>query len=808
MKYTGLDSSDIPSLQKEYGSNTLPEEKPYGVLSILLSQLKSPLIYILLGVILISLFFKEYLDTILIFAVIILNVLMGFFQEYSAQKTLLALKKIIKPTVTVMRDGARQIIEASAIVPGDIVLFGSGDSLPADGRLIDGTDILVNEAILTGEEEPSEKSVNLKNSRLFMGTTVVAGRGTMLVENTGVKTEIGKIGKSLTKIVDTPTPLQIKLESFSKSLVLIIIVVTTMIFLIGLAYKQDLWNMLRYSIILSVAAIPEGLPIAVTVILSIGVRRILKKGGLVKKLLSIETLGATSVICTDKTGTLTEGVMKVVTTNFKNHKEAIRGLILLNTQRTSLETAIWKYLKKELGYDPQNYLDKAEILHEEAFASDKKFAKVVARVAGKTNTHIIGAPEIILNFCRLTKKQKSGILLDFENLARSGLRVVGLCKRYGSHINSNSDFIWSGLIGIKDPVRKTVSESISRARAAGIDIKIITGDHLQTALRVAKEIGLEVSEGSSLEGKDLEKLSPAELRQKIKSISLIARVAPIQKLKIIQALQANGEVVAMTGDGVNDAPALKKSDIGIAVGSATDVAKAASDIILLDNDFKTIVSAIEEGRIIFANIKKVVAYVLSNSFAEIVLIMGALMLNVPLPLTVVQILFVHLICDGPPDIVLGFEPKENGIMNEKPRKLIKESILDFPMIFLIIAISLTAGLTALLAFVHVFNGHNLMSAQSIAFAVIGVIDLTYIFSYKDLRRSILKINFLDNKYLLAAVVYGFTLLFLGIYHPFINKILGVEALSLGHWLYPFIASAITILWVEFVKLFMAYRART
>ncbi len=685
-------------------------------------------------------------------------------------------------------------------------MLGSGDTIPADGTLLEGVDLLVGEAILTGESEPVQKSTSKTHQNLFMGTTVLSGRGTMLVTQIGVHTEFGKIGKSLTKIEDAPTPLQVKLEKFSRTLVIIIGLISLFIFAIGIYLKQDLWSMFRYSIVLSVAAIPEGLPIAVTVILSLGVRRILKKDGLVKKLLSIETLGATSVICTDKTGTLTEGVMRVVKTNFKNHRDAMKGLILLNTQRSSLEIAIWNYLKKELGSNPQDYLNKAEILYEEAFESDKKYALTLAKVGETTSAYIIGAPEVIINYCSENQKEKARILYVFEAWARYGLRVVGLCEKLHSVSRTKSGFKWVGLIGVKDPVRKTVAESIAKAKLAGIDIKIVTGDYLHTALRVAQEVGLEVPTGGYLEGDELDKISSSELRTKIKGITLFARVAPIQKLKIIQALQANGEVVAMTGDGVNDGPALKKANIGIAVGSATDVAKAASDLILLDSDFKTIVSAVEEGRVIFTNIKKVVAYVLSNSFAEIVLIMGALVLHVPLPMTIVQILWVHLICDGPPDIVLGFEPKETGIMTEKPRKLIQENILELPMILLIVAISLTAGLVALFAFTHEFTGSNLMSAQTVAFAVIGSIDLTYIFAYKDLRRSIFKMNLFDNKFLIGSVIYGFTLLLLGIYHPALNRLLGTIPLPLSHWLYPLIASIITIVWVEIVKLFRSTRA--
>ncbi len=806
MKLSGLSDQEVSASQLKHGKNLLSEEKRFNTFTIFLSQFRSPLIYLLFIAIIVSFLFNEHLDAYLISAVIALNVIMGFFQEYGAQKTLSALRKIIKPEAMVMRNGVRTSIETSELVPGDIVLLDAGGNVPADGKLLQSTDILVSEAILTGEEEPIEKKVGTKSAYLFMGTTVVGGRGLMQVEKIGTQTEIGKIGKSLSEIKDAPTPLQKKLAVFSRTLVMVIVFIAVLIFLVGIYYDQKLFDMFRYSVILAVAAIPEGLPVAVTVILSLGMRRILKKKGLVKRLLSIETLGATTVICTDKTGTLTKGEMTVIKDNFKDKTLAHTGLIALNNQKNGIEVAIWDYLKKTVTSDPEKIKDAYQFLHEESFESSKKHAMAVIDDGKRRLSFAIGAPEVVTDFCTLSKTEKEKVHEEFESWTKSGLRVVGLCYKKSGNLESKSSFEWLGLIGIEDPVRPSVAESIMKSKEAGIDVKIVTGDYFQTALRVAKEVGLEVSEENIMEGSTLEKISASELKAKIKNLTLFARVSPLQKLKIVEALQANGEVVAMTGDGVNDAPALKKADIGIAVGSATDVAKEAADLILLDNNFGTIVSAIEEGRIIFANIKKVVAYVLSNSFAEIVLIMGAIILKAPLPLTIVQILFVHLICDGPPDIVLGFEPKESGIMKEKPRKLAENNILELSMMVLIILISLTAGIAALVAFVSFLNGGEPILARTVAFAVIGAIDLTYIFAYKDLNQPIFKMkNFFENKYLLAAVFYGLVLLLLGIYHPWFNSVLGTTPLSLTHWLPIVGASLVTIFWVEIVKYFSQAR---
>lgn len=800
MIHNGLKQSEIFALQKKFGTNTLPAKEDLSWLSILFSQFKSPLIYILVLVGLISWIFGQATDALLVSAVIVLNVSMGFFQEYRSQKTLLALSKVLKPKALVIRDGERKEIEAQDLVPGDLVVLGGGDKIPADGKMIEGENLLVNEAILTGEEEAVTKNPE-ENINLFMGTSIVWGSSIMSVEKTGTKTQMGQIGQSVAKIKEKKTPIQISLEKFAKSLVFIIAGVCAAIFLVGLFKNQDVWQMLRVSVILAVAAIPEGLPIAITVILTLGMRRILRRQGLVKKLLSIETLGSTSVICVDKTGTLTEGKMKVSRTDFIDSQKAHLALVLINNQRTSLEVALWNYLKEKNEFDHKKIPELYPRLFEEPFDSEKKYSMTINQVDGHKMALILGAPEIVLSFCDIGAEQKTQALAKIDNWAEQGLRVLGVAFKEKEDLREKINYSWVGLVGIEDPIRESAKETILKTQEAGIKIKIVTGDYNKTAQNVARRLGFKINPENIMEGAELEKISQDELEQKIDNIFLFARVLPHQKLKIVKALQAKGETVAMTGDGVNDAPALKAADIGVAVGSGSEVAKEAGDLILLDNNFKTIAAAVEEGRLIYANIKKVVGYVLSNSFVEIILIFGAIMAGLPAPLTIVQILWIHLICDGPPDIMLGFEHKEKGLMQEKPKDIKKDEILSGYMKFLIFSISLTAGLAALMFFWYFMDKTgNLELARTIAFATIATVDLVYVFSFKNLKSSLIKAGkFFDNKLLILGVIYGFILIFAAIYLPFLNRILGTTPILAWHWLIVFgVAFGVTAM-IEIVK---------
>lgn len=802
MQNQGLSENEVLELRKKFGENIIPQKESVSRFSVLLAQLKSPLIYILVIVGFASLFFREYTDAGLIGIVIIINVLMGFFQEYNAQKTLIALRKILKPKATVIRNGERKEIEVREIVPGDSVILEAGDKVPADGYLIKGVNLLVNESILTGEEEAVAKNEKEGRNNLFMGTTIISGRGEMEVTKIGKETEMGKIGQSLAEIKEEKTPLQLRLEKFTQNLVRIVLLVCLFIFLVGIFHHEDIWKMLKFSIILSIAAIPEGLPIAVTVILALGMRKILKRNGLVKKLLSIETLGSTSVICTDKTGTLTEGKMQVVRADFFDKEKALLALTLANEQRSNLEVALWNYVEKENSFNPREIFNSTWRIYEEPFDSEKKYAMTINKIRDKDIAFIVGAPEIILSFCDIPINEKNNILIKIDNWASQGLRIVGAVFKDNGGLKEKQGYIWSGLVGIEDPLREGVKEAISIAKDAGIKIKIVTGDYRKTAEKIATKLGLNLKPENILEGQELEMISDESLKRKIDDIILFTRVTPHQKLKIVKALQEKGEIVAMTGDGVNDAPALKKADIGVVVGGASDVAKEAGDLILLDSNFKTIVAACEEGRLILSNIKKVVGYVLSNSFAEIVLILGTILLDLPVPLTVVQILWIHLICDGPPDIMLAFEPKEKMLMKEKPKDIKKESILPGFMIFLIFTISLITGLLSLLLFHYFFNQtENLNLARTISFAAIATVSLVYIFAFKNLKKLIIQTeNFFQNKYLFFGIIYGFFLIFLAIYLPRLNHILGTVPLKPFHWLLVFSVAFIVTFSIEASKL--------
>ena len=809
MKYSGLTDQKAISLRKKFGENILPTKEQESVFFIFLSQFKSPLIYVLIAVAVISLFLKEYFDASLMGIVILFNAIMGFFQEYKTRKTLKSLRKILKPQAFVIRNGKNKKIEAKDIVPGDYILLGSGDRIPADGKIIEGINLIVSEAVLTGESEAVNKSADVENDIVFMGTTVLSGRGIMIAEKTGVKTEMGKIGKSLSEIKEEKTPLQEKLAKMAVNLTLMVIIVCVLIFTVGILYRRDFWEMLETSLVLSIAAIPEGLPIAITIILALGMSRIYKRKGLVKKLLAMETLGVTSVVCSDKTGTITEGVMRVVNSEFIDQKKAMLSLTLNNSQKSNLEIAIWEFIKQQNLFDPDKIYHSNEKINEEPFSSEKKYAFSIVNFEGKNQAFITGGPEIILAMCKLPESEKVLYTKKIESWAKKGLRIMGIaCKEEGNFLEKK-DMNFLGLLGIEDPIRPGVKRVIKEALDAGIKVKIVTGDYSKTAESIAKELGFKLKKENILEGKDLETISEFELKKRIDKIILFTRVTPHQKLKIVKALQSSGEIVAMTGDGVNDAPALLKADIGVAVSAATDVAKDASDLILLDNNFKTIISACEEGRLIFSNIKKVVGYVLSNSFAEIILIFCAMLFNLPTPLTIIQILYIHLICDGPPDIALGFETNHLALKEEDPKKLRKEEILGKEMRFLIFVISLTVGVFALALFKFYLDKTNdLVLSRTIAFASIASVSLIYIFSFKDLKKSLFKTeNIFKNKFLLLSVLYGFILVFCAVYIPAFNKILGTEPLGLYHWLWIFAVGFAAMFWVELIKYFLIRKNR-
>ena len=614
-----------------------------------------------------------------------------------------------------------------------------------------------------------------------MGTTVVTGRGILRITQTGTKTELGQIAASLSEHVEEETPLQVRLKTFSKILTYIVVTATLVILLVGLVMGREFFDMLRTSIILAIAAVPEGLLIAVTVILVLGMRKILKRNGLVKRLLAVETLGSVTVICTDKTGTLTEGRMRVNRADLTDKERAWQTMVLCNNLEGPVDIALWEYAEKQNLGSPQELFDSSQRLAEELFTSETKYmiTDVTSNVfQGEHYFFLKGAPEIVLAMCDVSTEERERLLGQVDEWAGEGLRLLGLAYRPEGCMENYSGYTWLGLLGMEDPVREGVVNAIQVAQHAGIQVKMITGDYRRTAERIASSIGLLQAGEQTLEGGQIAALSDEQLQEEVKQTAVFARIRPQDKLRIIRALQANGEVTAMIGDGVNDAPALKRANIGVVVGSATDVAKETADLILLDNNFRTIVAAIEEGRVIFANIRKVVAYVLSNSFAEVLTIFTAMMFRWPAPLAVAQILWIHLICDGPLDIVLSFEPKEAGIMDEKPRSL-KAPILTHLGISLIGVISITSSIFALALFGHYFQMHNNpIEGRSIVFASFAINSIVYIFAYRSMRLPLYRMNKLTaNKPLIWAVVAGFANHCHCLFDPRIERAAGDRALD-------------------------------
>ncbi len=811
----GLKAEEVLERRAQFGENRLPSEKGVSVWTILFNQLKSPLVYIILAAAGISLALGELGDFAIIMAVVVIDVILGFIQEYQAQRTYVALKGLLKPTTTVIREGQRMEVEVWELVPGDLVVLNAGEKAPGDGELIEATKISLDEAILTGESEPvnkqaiSRKSANPAEgaadvrSQVFMGTTVVTGRGILRITKTGINTELGEIAASLSEHVEEATPLQIRLKAFSKVLTYIVVVATLVILIVGLIIGRGFFDMLRTSIILAIAAVPEGLLIAVTVILVLGMRKILKRNGLVKRLLAVETLGSVTVICTDKTGTLTEGRMRVNRADLLDKERAWQTMVLCNNLEGPVDIALWEYAEKIMPESPQELFDNTQRLAEELFTSETKYmiTDVTSNIfQQKHNFFLKGAPEIVLAMCDVSTEERESLLAQVDEWAGEGLRLLGLACRSNGLMENYNGYTWLGLLGMEDPVREGVLDAIQIAQRAGIQVKMITGDYRRTAERIASSISLMRGGDQTLEGGQIAQLTDGQLREQVKKTAVFSRIRPQDKFRIIRALQANGEVTAMIGDGVNDAPALKRANIGVVVGSATDVAKETADLILLDNNFRTIVAAIEEGRVIFSNIRKVVAYVLSNSFAEVLTIFTAMVFRWPTPLTVAQILWIHLICDGPLDIVLSFEPKEAGIMDEKPRPL-RAPILTRLGSSLIGVISITSSIFALALFGHFTHIHNnSIEGRSIVFASFAINSIIYIFAYRSMRQPIYRMNRLTaNKPLIWAALAGFVTIMIAFLIHGLSEMLGFVPLSVQELLWVIGVALTLLVFVEIGK---------
>lgn len=873
---SGLTTREAENRIKKYGYNQLPEEKKLSKLVILLNQFKSPLVFVLLGAAIISIILNDLTDSIIILAAVFLNTILGFYQENKANKAITFLKKLIDHKAKVLRDGNEIEINAKELVPGDVIFLAAGDKIPADIRLFELNNFQVTEAALTGESIPSQKNTKVvdkgmaladRENMSYSGTIVASGRAQGLVCETGINTELGKITSLVSETKEEQTPLQKQLSEFSKTLTYIILAVCGLIIIIGKLQGRQIFGfgesaregMLNTATAIAVAAIPEGLLISVTAILAIGMQAILKRKALVRKLIAAETLGSVSIICTDKTGTLTEGKMqvsKIITigdevtmqqslkyreeSKLKDHDLIIKISLLCNNaviENPNAELENYKIIGDptetalllgaiQAGIPYQSIKKQQPRITEIPFDSEIKYMATLNKLDEKMNVvYVKGAPEKIINMStqiringkkeKLTENEIRLLKNKYEKLTSQGLRLLAFAYK---QVNVNQEtslneelnnLTFIGFIALKDPLRKEAKETFNLAKQAGIRAIIVTGDHKLTAKAVVSELGLNVDEKNIIDGSELDSLSDEELDKRVRSIDIYARVEPKHKLRIIKAWQKKGEVVAMTGDGVNDAPAIKSADIGIALGSGTDVAKETSDMILLDNNFKTIIAAVERGRVIFDNIRKVILYLLADSFSEMILIIGALFLSLPLPILPAQIIWINLITDGFPNLALTFEPGEKEVMKDKPRKK-SIKILNKEMKILIFIIGLITDIILLSFFYFLLksNQYDIEHIRTIIFAALGLDSLLYVFSCRSLRHTIFDKNPFSNKYLLAGVIFGLGLQLAAIFQPHIRNALELTILNSGEWLIVILLSFIKIIGIEITKYYFIVKNQT
>lgn len=780
------------------GKNVLVEKKPTSDFSLALKQLKSPLIYVLLFASFITFYLGDYIDTAVIGGAVFINTILGFIQERKAQHSMMALKKMLTPTARVVRQGKTQTIDARDITARDIVLLRPGDRIPADGILREAVHLYINEAILTGESVPVEK---LFNSNVFAGTVVLGGRGRFMVGAIGMETKLGQIASSLEKTPEEETPLQKQLSFLATTLAIIVVTMCVFIFLIGTMRGEDMGTMFTLAVAIAVAAIPEGMVVSLTVILSVGMQRILKRQAIVRRLISAETLGSVSTLCVDKTGTLTEGIMRVVEEKTIDHQLAIQAAVFANNMENPIEIALWEWVQSQDHFDPQEMNETHPRLAEIPFDSTKKYMLV----ENSRGVWMKGAPEILLARCKLSEEETRGWLGTIDNFAQKGLRVMGLAWQ-----KKEVPLAFIGVVGVSDPIRKGVREALDVCRRAGVAVKVVTGDYRATSEAILTQLGITIKDSAIeiMEGQELEDLTVEELVLRIGHIKLFCRVTPAQKLKIVDSLQQAGEIVAMTGDGVNDALAIKKADIGIVLANASDVAKEEADLVLLDFNFRTIVAAIEEGRVIFHNMRKVILYLLSDAFTEMFLIAASIISNVALPLTAIQILWINILSDGFPDLALSVEPKEYDVMRDLPRSK-RAAIVDVQIKTMAFVLSSSKALFAFVVFLFILSKTaNLRYAQTMAFAIVGTGSLLYVFSTRNLSRFIFKDHIAKNPFLVLAAVAGFALQLLVIYHPWFAQVFKTYPLATRDWGIVGVCGILLLLVSELTKFAVLKKSRS
>ncbi len=829
---TGLSSAEVFARQAAWGQNLLPKGKTITALEQFFKQFASPLVYILLLAAALTWWVKEYADMAVILIVVSVNAVIGFFQEYRASKIFEKLKAIVRVQAIVVRAGKIMTVDSQELVPGDIIILRSGDKVPADARLLSGTDLEINEALLTGESKPVRKAPALLPSKAllgdrqnmtFMGTAVEAGAGRAVIVATGGRTEIGQISLLTQSTDEEDSPLQRRMRKLATFLTELFVAVAAAIFILGLLEGDPIIEMLKTTIAVAVAAIPEGLPAVISIVLAVASKKILNRKGLVMKLLAAETLGSTSVICADKTGTLTLGQMKVEELLTQKPDEALLALALAN--EALIEEHDGKRVVRGEATDKaklEKFLETNQSLEKTLavmprvgmlpFDDIRKYIASFHRCDQTLRLFVTGAPEFVLKVCAITPAAKREAQKSYESLAARGFRVIGLASKSIPLPENNEltsrDLVklvtalnYLGLAAIRDPIRPDVKETIKLTKSAGIKVLMITGDHILTAKAIGLELGLRTGGEAVVTGAELDEMTDQQLAKRFATLEIVARVNPVHKMRIINAWQKLGAVVAMTGDGVNDAPALKTADIGVALGSGTDVAKEASDLILLDDGFPTITAAVAEGRTAFANIRKATVVVMSNAFTELVLITSTLIFHTPFPITAVQILWVNVAEDSLPVLAMAFEPDEEDVMKNQPTSP-KEPILNQETKFIIFAVSIITDLTLVGIFLYLFkySGWELIKIQSFIFIATATPTLLNVFAFKSLRRPIYRIKLFNNSFLLVAVAVGLGLMLLAIYVPFFNRFLKTVPLPLWPALLAFLLfPLLKLLMVELTK---------
>lgn len=832
---TGLTQEQVDTALQKYGLNQVRGKKPPSDLYFLLNQFKNPLIFVLLVATAITALIGHFSDAFVIALAVGVNTLLGFIQERKAFKSLEALKTVVSHKTFVIRDGTHQEVDVTTLVPGDVVLVFEGDKIPADGVIIENNDVLIEEAILTGESMPVDKSVYTlpvktqtvaelvsqashskektgHESQTFMGTIVVSGSAKLLITQTGMNTQLGTIAANIEENQETNTPLEKKLDTLAKFITITIIILCVFIFTVGVVTMREPVEMFVTAVAIAVSAIPEGLVVGLTAILAIGMHKILQRKGLVRNLMAAETLGSVTMVCVDKTGTLTEGKMRV--SDIKTEHESLLYLAstLANDRKDPIEIARWNWAQK-ISANNKNFISPEQLILKYKRTASIPFSVERRFLAVQIEKEIFlsGAPEEMLQRSTVSAAEKDKYNTLIHEWSSQGKRLIGFgyiksktnqeATTQFAHLKKNkktSHIEWLGLIAFDDPIRTSVAETFAKTQEAGINLKVITGDYSATALFVLKQIGINIAPSQFMEGNEVESLSVTQLQKRVNEIILFARTKPSHKLKIVTALKNNGEIVAMMGDGVNDAPALAKADIGIVVENASEVAKESSELILLDSNMNTIVAAIEEGRAMFDNLRKVTLYLLSDSLAEIIIILVNIMMGTPLALTAAQILWINLVDDGLPNLALTIDPRDPDILKRKPLSR-SAKIITKEMFFLILLISGTSAISCLILFLTYLPTEGLAVARTISFATLGIVTLLYVYSCKSLEKPFWHGSLWNNKPLILSSLFGIVLTVLSVYLPPLQTLLSTTALRLDHWLVVGVVSVIIVTIIEGFK---------